>query len=61
MSADFIEMRAQLTQLLSARPHTGFSSDQRRQIETLLKAPGNRYAPFLIFLSMADVALPSSA
>lgn len=59
MSADFIEMRAQLTKMLSGRPHTGFSPDQRQQIGTLLKAPGNRYAPFLIFLSMADIALPS--
>ncbi len=57
--ADFAEMRAQFTTLLSARPRSGFSPDQRRQIEARLHTDGNRYAPFLTFLLMADVALPS--
>lgn len=57
--ADFAQMRTQFKEMISARPKTGFSSSQRSRIEALSESGGNRYAPFLLFLLMADTPLPS--
>ncbi len=57
--ADFAQVRTQFKEMLSARPRSGYSSSQRSRIESLSESGGNRYAPFLLFLLMADLALPS--
>lgn len=60
VNADLADVRRQFSVMLSARPRRGFSPSQRSHIHSLSENGENRFAPYLVFLLMADILLASS-
>lgn len=59
LDPEFVAMRARFRTLIPATSSERLSSDARADIESALRAPCNPYAPFLVFLRMADMVLPT--
>lgn len=56
---DFAAMRDRFRALMPATSRERLSSGARADIESALRTPHNPYAPFLMFLRMADTVLPT--